>query len=153
VFEAAVDDGLIPGNPITKKYVRELRLKPHEGTAPYTDVELAKLWVAMSDLEEVYVTIAKAASLTGARIGELVACSWDDLDLGNKLLHLRYTWNDVDGLTLPKDGESRTVNLIPTAVELFEGWVRKSGVQEGHRPIFPAPRSGEGSTRTISRSW
>ena len=41
-----------------------------------------------------------------------------------------------------KDGEPRTVHLIPPAIELLERWTAHAGVQAGDSAIFPAPRGG-----------
>jgi integrase len=153
ILEAATNETppLLKFNPVPK-FKKGLRLRVASGTEPYTDLELAKLWAAMAKLEhkdterdgaEVYVAIAKAAVLTGARLGELIALNWDDLNLSAGTLEIRHTWNREDGLTLPKDGEPRTVHLLPQARTLFEEWTANVGVKAGDRPVFTAPRSGE----------
>ena len=129
-------------NPIGRKFVRDLRLRVPRGVEPYTNGELAKLWAKMEALDRrspVYMYIAKAAVTTGARLGELIALNWDDLDLTGKRLRIRRHWDPVDGATLPKDNEARTVFLIPAAVAVFERWTALAGIQPGDSPIFPAP--------------
>ena len=143
ILNAAVDEGCARANPLNKKFVKDLRLKIPRGDEAYTNDELARLWAQMGSLNRrapVYLQIAKAAVTTGARLGELIGLNWDDLDLTGKRLRINRTWDRVDGATLPKDNEARTVNLIPAAVEVFERWTALAGVQPGDSPIFPAPR-------------
>ena len=143
IFNAAVDEELMLRNPIGRKFVRDLRLRVPRGVEPYTNGELAKLWAKMEALDRrspVYLYIAKAAVTTGARLGELIALNWDDLNLTGKRLRIRRHWDPVDGATLPKDNEARTVFLIPDAVAVFERWTALAGIQPGDSPIFPAPR-------------
>ena len=97
---------------------------------------------ALNRRAAVYLYVAKAAVVTGARLGELIALDWDDLDLTNRRVTIRHHWDAVDGKTLPKDREARTLNLIPAAVALFEKWTALVGVQPGDSPIVPAPRGG-----------
>ncbi len=144
ILNAAVEEGFMAHNPLGRKFIRDLRLRIPRGDEPYTDGELAKLWSKMESLQRaapVYVYVAKAAVVTGARLGELIALDWDDLDLTNRTLRIRRHWDRVDGMTLPKDGEPRTLNLIQPAVDVFEQWTALVGVQPGHSAIFPAPRS------------
>ena len=144
IFRAAEEDGHIDRNPLTRKFVRDLRLRVPKGDEPYTDLELARLWAQMAKekLEPVYVMVCKVAVATGARRGELIAASWDDVDLTNHVLHLRHHYDAVDGLVTPKDREARTINLIPPAVALLEAWTAAQGVRPGGSPLFTAPRSG-----------
>jgi integrase len=143
MFAAAVAEGYAAVNPVPR-FKKSLNLKVPKGDESYTDIELARLWSKMEALEyePVYIAIAKAAVLTGARIGELVALDWDALDLSTGLLQIRKHYDPIDGLVPPKDGDERTVNLVPQAVALFEDWTARVGVQPGPSPIFPAPRSG-----------
>ncbi|HEY7005189.1 MAG TPA: site-specific integrase [Sphingomicrobium sp.] len=144
ILRGAEDEGHIERSPLTRKFVRELRLKVPKGDEPYTDVELAKLWAKMETLkyDAVYVTICKAAVVTGARQGELIAATWGDLSITSGTLAIRHHWSREDGLVDPKDGETRTITLIPPAVTLFEVWAAKQGVRPDDAPLFPAPTTG-----------
>lgn len=143
ILEAAVEDELIARNPVPK-FRKGLGLKVPKGDEAYTDAELETLWAAMGKLKyrSVYITLCKAAVATGARSGELIAAEWGDLDLTNGKLRIRHTYNPIDGLTLPKDGEPRTLHLTPPAIRLFEEWVRDQGVQPDNAPIFPGAHGG-----------
>lgn len=149
-FAAAVDEGYAVANPLSRKFINDLRLRIPNRVESYSDDELAKLWAKMDGLgyAPVYVAVAKAALATGARLGELVAADWDDLRLGEGELHVRRHWDPVDGHTLPKDGTERVIYLFakPKAPDLIDGvsilerWTAHCGVRPGDSPIFPAPR-------------
>lgn len=146
IFAAAVAETppLMPANPVPK-FKKALRLKVVGGVDPFTDDELVRLWASMERLktEPVYVAICKAAVTTGARQGELVGASLDDLNLLTGRLEIRHHYDRVAGvLTAPKDGEARTLHLIPPARAILEAWVTRGDVRDGAEPIFPAPRSG-----------
>jgi integrase len=146
IFQQAADDSLIATNPVPK-FKKSLRLKVTGGVAAFTDDELARLWTAMEreKAEPVYVAICKAAVTTGARQGELIGANLDDLDLLNGRLEIRHHYDRESGaLTSPKDGEARTLYLIPPARAVLEDWIAKRpGFHHGGTdPIFPAPRSG-----------
>jgi len=140
-------------NPLSRKFVKDLRLRVPRGVEPYTDVELVQLWAKMETLnhQPVYLYVAKAAVVTGARLGELIALDWDDLDLTSHVLKIRHHYDAVDGKTLPKDGEARTLALIPPAVKLFESWTALVGVRPGASPIFSAPRGERLNGQYVSR--
>jgi integrase len=82
--------------------------------------------------------MCKAAVTTGARLGELIAADLEDLSLLDGKLEIRRHWDRVDGATLPKDSEPRTVYLIPPARAVLEAWLTVRGTEPG--PLFPAPR-------------
>ena len=49
------------------------------------------------------------ASITGMRMGEILALRFQDL--GSDCIFVRSSWNDTDGLKLPKNNEVRTVEI------------------------------------------
>jgi integrase len=56
-------------------------------------------------------------SMCGLRLGEVVGLQPDDVDTGNKIIHVRHNWvSNKEGLKGPKCGSKREVPL-PTAVE------------------------------------
>src|SRR5262249_16392084 len=72
------------------------KVVPKRGTDPYTDAELLKLWAAMRrDLnpgkgaDRVYLALCRTAVATGARIGELIALDWSDVNLSDATLTIR----------------------------------------------------------------
>jgi integrase len=164
-FTAAVEEGYASVNPLSRKFINDLRLEVPNNVESYTDTELAKLFAKMEalDYEPVYVFLAKAALATGARVGELIAADWDHLRLSERELQIDYHYDASSGQrTLPKDGESRTnclfseseEHMCPDAingVRLFERWTELVGVQPGDAPIFPAPRGGRLNGQYVSK--
>jgi integrase len=143
ILHAAEEEGHIERSPLTRKFVRELRLRVPKGDEAYSDLELAQMWAKMEALkyEPVYVAVCKAAVVTGARQGELIAAEWGDLRLTTGTLQIRHHYDPVEGLVDPKDGEARTITLIPPAAALFEKWAASHEVQPDQAPLFTAPRS------------
>jgi integrase len=142
ILEAAVDDGVIAANPVPR-FRKGLGLKVPRGTEPFTDEELARLFVQLAKEEPVYVALVRAGLYTGLRQGELVAATWGDLDLGRGVLHVERSRDPRTGIVgPPKDGEARDVYLVPQARELFEAWLARVGMRPDDEPIFTAPRSG-----------
>ena len=141
-LSAAVDEGYADRNPVTA-FRKQLRLRAESGTPPYSDDELARLYLRLRREERVYLTIVRLAVETGARIGELIALDWSNVALlGKPHIWIRHTWNPLDGLTTPKDRDDRIVHLTPRAQRVLRGWVQQVGVRDDG-PVFEAPRSGE----------
>jgi integrase len=147
IFQAAEDDGLIPrdpGNPVPL-FKKALRLKVTGGVESFTDAELARLWASLAALEAdaVYVALCKASVVTGMRQGELIGANLEDVDLLNGVIRVeRHYDRESATLTLPKDGEKRTVYLIPPARALLEEWMALQGDRGGSEPLYPAPKGG-----------
>lgn len=144
ILQAAVEDRLITENPMPR-FKKSLRLQVVGGVPPYTDPELAKLWLAMTaqDVDPVYVAACKFMVTTGLRVGEVAALALDDLDLLAGLLHVRHHYDRASGqLTLPKDGEARVVNLTGPARSVLEAWIGEHVDRDraGGDPLFVAPR-------------
>jgi integrase len=99
--------------------------------------------MARLEVPAVYVALAKASVVTGARQGELIAANLDDLDLLNGTLRIERHYDSISGeMTRPKDNESRTLFLIPPARTLLEEWVALTGNRDGSAPLFEAPSGG-----------
>jgi integrase len=141
VLSQAVEDGVLDQNPVPV-FRRRLKLNVPKGTPPYSDAEVAQLVARLEATQSVYAAIVKAAITTGARVGELIALDWGDIDLTARRLKVRRTWDPVDGPQLPKDGAERIVFLTSAAVALLERWTAEQGVRADDEPVFPAPRSG-----------
>lgn len=138
---AAVDEGHLDKNPVPV-FTKKLGLRaPKRGKAPFDDAELERLWTAYRDYELVYLYSARFSAETGARLGEIIALDWTNVDLTNGRVRIDATWDDQAGLVLPKDGEPRTVFLTPHAKAVLEEWV---GVVGAHTsgPVFTNPVGG-----------
>ena len=133
--------GYADRNPVGA-FRKRLRLRAAKGTPPFTDAEVAKLLQALAKDAPVYLAIIRASVETGARIGELIALDWRDVNLADGKIRIRHTYDAVDGLTAPKDRDTRDVYLTPAAQGGFADWIEEVGVRDSGR-VFSAPRSGE----------
>lgn len=79
------------------------------------------------------------ALTTGMRRGEMLGLRWDDVDLKERLIHVRYTLQRIDGkfvLGEPKTGSSkRDIAITPKTYQLLQAW-RKEQAEE--RMKFPS---------------
>jgi integrase len=138
---AAVDEGHLPVNPATS-FTKKLRLRaPKRGKAPFEIGELERLWTAYRSYEAVYLYTARLALETGARLGELVALDWSNVDLTNGRVRIEHHWDAEAGLVPPKSGEERVVYLTPEAHAVLEEWIGVAGAHD-EGPVFVNPFGG-----------
>jgi integrase len=156
-LEAARREQFIDINPVPdfRSALKLHKRIPRRGKAPFEEGELARLWPAFEQVrdgktEPVYRYMAEFGVETGLRIGELAALDWTAAAGDLSSIRVDWTWNDTDGLILPKDREQRVVYLTGEARAVLEAWVRVVGVQETG-PVFPSPRGGRLSIRNAQR--
>jgi integrase len=138
---AAVDEDLLDKNPLPA-FIKKLKLRaPKRGKAPFEDAELERLWAALKNYEPVYGHVARFSAESGARLGELVALEWPNVDLSNGRVYIEHTWDDEAGPVAPKDREPRWLYLTPYAVKVLEEWVQVVGAQSAG-PVFANPLGG-----------
>jgi integrase len=138
---AAVDEEVLDKNPLPA-FIKKLKLRaPKRGKAPFEDGELERLWAAFKNYEPVYGHVSRFSAESGARLGELVALEWSNVDLTNGRVYIEHTWDDEAGPVAPKDREPRWLYLTPFAVKVLEDWVAIVGVQSAG-PVFPNPIGG-----------
>jgi integrase len=69
--------------------------------------ELARLWAdPQLALRPSYLNVCKLAVLTGMRQGELIALTWNDVDLLNQEIHVRQTYAHGIGIETTKVGRA-----------------------------------------------
>jgi integrase len=140
-FSAAVDDSHVTINPISA-FTKKLKLRaPKRGKAPFEDGELERMWTAYKAYEPVYGYASRFSAESGARLGEIVALEWQNVDLSNGRVYVEHTWDDEVGLVAPKDREPRYVYLTKEARAVLEEWVGVVGAHEDG-PVFPNPIGG-----------
>jgi integrase len=125
-LQAAVSEGYASENPVRKLHKTARPKLAKSRPAYFTDAELARLWPELAD-RPVYLALAKTAVLTGARFGELAGLEWNDVDLLDRELHVRRTYDAEAGIMAPKGGEERTIDLTPQAASVLETWLREGG--------------------------
>lgn len=129
-------------NPVPA-FTKQRKLKvPKRGKAPFEDAELERLWTELGKLDEkVYLYASRFSAETGARLGELIAPDWPNVDLLNGRVRIEAQYNARGGLLEPKDREPRTIFLTPHAKNVLDEWIGVLGVRaEG--PVFPNPEGG-----------
>lgn len=121
MMKQAVIEGLILHNPCEGVNVPKGRPKePHIAMT----IQEQKLFIDhIQDENQILDSFLQFQLCTGLRYGECAALRWQDIDLKNKVVHVRHTVHTVDGvdvLTSPKTKSSlRTVPLIPQAIEIL----------------------------------
>lgn len=124
-LDAAVDNGLIASNPAAKISIKDNRKAERIPFAP--EEEAIYLQYAM---DHQYYPLFALAFSTGARLGELLALQWQDIDLTNKQIYIRRSYNRarqfkedgsfdyVDFYQTPKSKSSiRTIPLPDKIIE------------------------------------
>jgi integrase len=138
---AAVDEDVLDKNPLPA-FIKKLKLRaPKRGKAPFEDGELERLWTSYKSYEPVYGYVSRFSAESGARLGELVALDWSNVDLSNGRVYIEHTWDDEAGPVAPKDNEPRWLYLTPYAVKVLEEWVTIVGARAGG-PVFTNPVGG-----------
>src|SRR5690606_3067419 len=103
-------------------------------------------WLARMEADDVAAwrdlpDITRFQLATGCRIGETLAVSFDEVDVDDKLVHVRYTLYRVKGVglvrgpTKTRAGE-RTLKLPSWAVDML---IRRGERLDWAGPVFPAP--------------
>ena len=121
MMKQAVKEGLILYNPADG--VTLPKGKPKESHTAMSVSEQQLFTECIQDGEQVLNSFLTLQLCTGLRFGECAALQWQDIDLKNKVLHVRHTVHVVNGadvLTSPKTRCSlRDVPLMPKAIEVL----------------------------------
>lgn len=100
---------------------------------PLTDEESSKL-LADRKTKRNYLYYVLSV-YTGARIGEILGLSWDDIDLKNNVIHIRHSlkYNRIIGkheVGTTKTGASREVPILPKVVNAIKQHKSKQSVEK-----------------------
>ena len=121
MMKQAVKEGLILYNPC--EGVTVPKGKPKKEHNALTVSQQAIFTEHLRDTDQVFNSFVLFQLCTGMRFGEVAALQWNDIDLKNKVVHVRHTVHVVDGvdvLTTPKTRCSlRDIPLIPKAIEIL----------------------------------
>jgi integrase len=94
---------------------------------------------------------AKAAVVTGARLGELIALDWTTSTSPATCSRSVITTTPSTARRCPRTARRERWALIPPAVKLFESWTALVGVRPGASPIFSALRGERLNGHYVSR--
>lgn len=105
MFKQAYRDGLIASNPVDRTSIPKGKVYPKKRAARKDIVDL--FLKEMKD--NWYWPVYRLATLTGMRLGELLALTWDDVDLDKKVIHVRHTMDYLHGYVIvePKTENGR----------------------------------------------
>ena len=120
MLEQARKNAMIEFNPMKNISRPKTQEKPKKQVLT-AEEELIFLNAALPSF---YYPLYKLATLTGMRIGEITALRWNDIDMENRLIHVRHTldYTAEKGLFLetPKTKSSkRDIPMISAAAELL----------------------------------
>jgi integrase len=156
----AVNEGKLDRNP-AKKLSPSMRPKATTDSSwdYFTDDELRRLWPAMKarceardHLAPLY--LAKAAAVSGMRLGELLALQRRDVDLTNGRISVERSYKGAGiGVEKPKGGKPRTVYLSPDAVRVFTDWFKIQGVHGLEALVFPNEAGGHINPSKVAGGW
>src|SRR5207245_2458555 len=90
----------------------------------FTDDELDRLWQSFETRKGLLgLYLSKLAVTTGLRIGELAALRRQDVALANRTLTVQEAYRTETGLSSPKSGKGRTVQLTDDAARVLREWM------------------------------
>jgi integrase len=146
-LKAAVKRQYAAGNPVDALTPGERPRAEKNEAAYFEHDELPKLFSEFRDFDR---PLFLAALKTGMRLGELLALTWGDVNLGERTIRVTKSYTAGIGVTPPKtEAGKRTVDIENGAVTLFEALIEQLGdVPSDDALVFP---STSGSYR--SGSW
>ncbi len=123
---------------------RGRRPRPHSDKWDYvTDDELGRLWQSFEKREDMLGPyLCKTAVATGMRLGDLSGLQRGDVDLVKRTVTVQRTFTDGVGVTTPKSGKGRTLNLTDDAIRVLRAWFEHQGVQDRDALVFPNEAGG-----------
>jgi integrase len=92
LFATAVEEGLIPSNPAAGLRLAQRRDPDHEERVKaMSEEQLRALLAAIPEAEALFFRVL---AWSGLRIGEMVELRWSDVDLGERIVHVRRRFHD-----------------------------------------------------------
>lgn len=147
-FKAALKEGKIASNPCTVVEIPNDDEKP-ERVVPSLD--RMREFLDLMDCTK-HGPVYRLAAATGMRRGELCGLTWDNVDFGERELHVKQVVTNVRGKKLvvgpPKSKAGvRTIPLSATALQLLREAKLLSG---GSSYVFPGNGGGPRSPSSVS---
>jgi len=142
ILKLALRRGLLELNPLSLLDADERpqaasRRRPYEWT-PETISQLlihARLRGERPQARYAYYPLLATLTLTGARVGEVLALRQEDIDLDRRLIRIRHSWSRNGTLTVPKTAAAvREIPIPPQLEALFQTFL----VPSAHRWVFPS---------------
>lgn len=118
-LDLAVEYGFIGANPAKTISVKKSKTPTKHITALTEDEAERLLEASKTFVDGWYRPVLLFALRTGARLGELQALQWEDVDLVNRVVTIRRSWRK-GRTTLPKNGRERRVDMTPLLAETLK---------------------------------
>lgn len=135
-FQAAVESAYTGQNPI-KRLGRAERPRPGRRESPHFQrAEIAALFGVFEP--GVFRNLAMTALKTGARLGELRAARWGDLNLGDQTFRVRHSIT-AGIVSDPKNRRARTIDLTTDVCDVLGAWWGELGRPGDGTLVFPGP--------------
>ncbi|MEI6127738.1 MAG: site-specific integrase [Pseudomonadota bacterium] len=113
IFSNAIEDSLLLMNPVsgTGKLIKKFKQRtPKEEIKPLTKQEVSLLLKAVNEHYPRYYPLFLCSLRTGARIGEVTALQWGDVDFNGRFLEINRAIS-LGKVSTPKSGKSRRVDM------------------------------------------
>jgi integrase len=152
VLGLAVRHGAISSNPVRDigRIAAQRRRPPRALTPGERQVWVERLRQDPDGCRKDLPDLCEYMLGTGVRIGEALATSWDDIDLGAGTVRVEHTIVRLQGVGLPRKATKtaageRTLTLPAFAVSMLR---RRKIASEGRGPVFPDSVGGWRDPRT-----
>jgi integrase len=155
VLEIAVNDDLIPFNPLAKVFVDRLLNKDTRESSfvvdPFDSVEVEAILAAASEPQ--HRNLFQFAFATGLRTSELIALRWSAINWDKKTAHVSEAFVEKAMKGPKTEAGIRDVELTPEAIEALEHQKEFTRLQNDR--IFHNPRTMKPwvDDRQIRRQW
>lgn len=133
IFKRAYFDGVIESNPVERieRYKQET-IEPK----PFNQSEIQKILLA---LQPPYKEFYQFAFYTGLRTGELLGLRWEDVDIENRVAHIRVNITSGKEKAPKTAGSIRTVELHDLAIAALKSLKQTKFID--HKRVFVDPRT------------
>jgi integrase len=143
---SAIEHGYAVKNPVSKLPKSEKPRASSKEAAYFTNDELPRLFAAFG--EGIHRTLCLVALKTGMRQGELLAVTWGDVKLAERLIHVRRTISKGN-VSETKNRQNRKVHLAVEVVELMGQWWGECGKPDDSALVFPGEAGGYLSATSV----
>lgn len=128
LFNDAKRNGAVTSNPFAN--LRLSQSKGRKGLSALTEDELHELadvaLAALGAYGPTFRAVILFAGYVGLRPAELFCLRWSDVDFAAQTVHISKSLGSTGEVTLPKNGEARTVVLPPAAAAALRGMPRRA---------------------------